>query len=85
MGYNERFIRPVRELTDLELSCEQHLRVVGEIFAYTDENDAQAVELQNRLVTESLDTVIKDVTGVTDEKLLIKIKAAINAVRNIEK
>jgi mannitol-1-phosphate 5-dehydrogenase len=80
LGYDERFIRPIRELNDRNLSFATHLATVAKIFKYTDESDAQAVELQKRLATEDLIEVIKSVTGLTDIKLVTAIKEAVVAL-----
>ena len=80
LGYDERFIRPIRELNDRNLSFATHLATVAKIFEYTDDSDAQAVELQKRLATEDLTEVIKSVTGLTDIKLVTAIKEAVEAL-----
>lgn len=73
LGYNERFIRPIRELEKYGESYVAHLDVVGKIFTYKDKNDAQAVELQERLVTSDLIALIKEITGLSNQKLLMEI------------
>lgn len=83
LGYDERFIRPIRELNERGLSADNLLAVVGKIFVYTDELDAQAVELQTKLANEDLVAVIKEVTGVTDEALINKIKASVEASKQV--
>ncbi|GFH42845.1 mannitol-1-phosphate 5-dehydrogenase [Lactococcus hodotermopsidis] len=80
LGYDERFIRPIRELNDRNLSYDTHLATTAKIFKYTDATDPQAVELQNRLATENVTTVIESVTGVTDSKLVTAIKKAIDTL-----
>lgn len=79
LGYDERFIRPIRELSERDLPCDTLIATVGKIFTYQDENDQQAVELQAKLATTPLVDVIKDVTGVTDAALIAKLTAAIKA------
>ena len=76
LGYDERFIRPIRELSERGLSYTNHMDTVGKIFAYTDETDPQSVELQEKLASTDLTTVIKEVTGLSDEKLIAEIEAA---------
>lgn len=77
LGYDERFIRPIRELNDRNLSYQAHLDVVGKIFAYKDENDAQAIELQEKLNSIPLKDVIKEVTGLSDENLIEQIQTVV--------
>lgn len=76
LGYDERFIRPIRELHDRNLSYQQLLTVVGLIFNYRDEKDEQSVELQKMLQNESLEDVVRKVTQLTDETLIAEIVAA---------
>lgn len=76
LGYDERFIRPIRELHDRNLSYQQLLTVVGLIFNYCDEKDEQSVELQKMLQNESLEAVVRKVTQLTDETLIAEIVAA---------
>ncbi|GFH40571.1 mannitol-1-phosphate 5-dehydrogenase [Pseudolactococcus insecticola] len=80
LGYDERFIRPIRELNDRNLSYATHLATAAKIFKYTDASDEQAVDLQNRLATEDLTQVIESVTGVKEPKLVQELKTAIEAL-----
>ncbi|MEG1531260.1 MAG: mannitol-1-phosphate 5-dehydrogenase, partial [Lactococcus sp.] len=76
LGYDERFIRPIRELSERGLSYQSHLEVVGKIFAYKDENDKEAVVLQEALKEKGLNAVIREVTRLTDETLIAEIEAS---------
>ncbi|GBG97328.1 mannitol-1-phosphate 5-dehydrogenase [Lactococcus termiticola] len=75
LGYDERFIRPIRELKANGKGYGAHLDVVGKIFSYKDVEDPQAVELQERLANERLVDVIKEVTGLKDADLIAEIEA----------
>ncbi|MCL2114089.1 MAG: mannitol-1-phosphate 5-dehydrogenase [Streptococcaceae bacterium] len=77
LGYDERFIRPIRELKNRGLSYVAHLDVVGKIFSYIDDSDSQAVELQSMLKSSDLEEVIKKVTDLTDEKLISEIETVV--------
>lgn len=77
LGYDERFIRPIRELKEHGKTYAAHLDVVGKIFAYKDENDDQAVELQKRLASTDLKVLIKEITGLLDEGLVSEIEAIV--------
>jgi mannitol-1-phosphate 5-dehydrogenase len=81
LGYDERFIRPIRELNEFGLSYENHLNVVGKIFAYNDPQDEQSVALHEKLATNNLADVIKEVTGLSDEKLIKEIETVVQATR----
>ena len=78
LGYDERFIRPIRELSERGLSYQNHLDIVGKIFAYQDENDEEAVQLQEKLATRELSELIEEVTGLTNQKIISEIELIIN-------
>jgi len=78
LGYEERFIQPLREANERGLPTEALIRTIGKIFAYDDPNDEESVELQKRLKEEDTESLIKDVTGLTDEKLVGAIKESVN-------
>ncbi|MBF0786330.1 MULTISPECIES: mannitol-1-phosphate 5-dehydrogenase [unclassified Streptococcus] len=77
LGYDERFIRPIRELRERGLSYDALLQTVRYIFEYKDETDTQSLELQEMLAQESLTSVIEKVTGLTDLTLVAEIATAV--------
>lgn len=77
LGYEERFIQPLRETNERGLPTEALIRTIGKIFTYDDPNDEESVELQKRLKEEDTESLIKDVTGLTDEKLVGAIKESV--------
>ena len=77
MGYDERFIRPIRELRERDLSYSNLLQTVAYVFSYRDEDDPQSVELQRMLENQELTDVVKEVTGVTDKVLVEEIVSAV--------
>ncbi|HFI0451259.1 TPA: mannitol-1-phosphate 5-dehydrogenase [Streptococcus suis] len=77
LGYNERFIRPIRELRERGLSYDNLLATVSYIFGYKDETDEQSVQLQALLQEKSLPEVVAEVTGVTEPALIAEIVAVI--------
>lgn len=78
LGYNERFIRPIREGNELGIEVNHLIAMVGMIFNYYDEQDAESLELADKLANENLNQVIKEVTGIKDNVLLEKIIENIN-------
>ena len=82
LGYDERFIRPIRELNDRGLSYDNHLATVGKVFVYNDPEDAQSVELMEKFVNQPVADVIQEVTSLTDAKLLSEIKDQIEFAGN---
>lgn len=81
LGYDERFIRPIREADERGLKIDSLVSTVGKALAYDDINDEESVKLRLRLKEESADKVIKDITKLTDEKLLKKITEAYNTFK----
>lgn len=77
LGYDERFIRPIRELKERGLSYDHLMKTVGYVFSYNDPNDAQSVELQQMLADKDVETVVKEVTGLKDTDLIAEIVATI--------
>ena len=81
LGYNERFIRPIRELKERGLDYSNLLAVVGLAFNFDNPQDDQSVALQEKLQKQSLEEVIQDVTGLDDADLIHEIKAAVEAAK----
>lgn len=79
LGYDERFIRPIRELKERGLTYTHLLEVVGMIFHYQDAQDTQSVELHEKLANEELVAVIQEVTGLGDQELVTEIKQMVLA------
>ncbi|MCZ0717613.1 mannitol-1-phosphate 5-dehydrogenase [Aerococcus kribbianus] len=77
LGYNERFIGPLRECQERGLNYDRLKETVAMIFKYDDPNDAQSQELQEKLTDSDLDSVIKEVTGLTDTQLIAEISQEI--------
>lgn len=77
LGYDERFIRPIRELRERGLSYDNLLATVSYIFGYKDETDEQSVQLQALLHEKSLPEVVAEVTGLTEPALIAEIVAVI--------
>lgn len=78
LGYDERFIRPIRELKARGLGYMHLIEVVAMILKYNDPQDEQSVQLQTMLKDQSLETVIAEVTGVDDNTLIAEIIAEYN-------
>ena len=79
LGYDERFIRPIRELKERGLSYQYLLQTVAYVFSYQDETDEQSVQLQALLAEKSLEEVVKEVTGLSDQDLIAEIVSAVEA------
>ena len=80
LGYDERFIRPLREASERGLSYQALLQTIARIFKYDDSQDEQSVELQTLLAEKPLEAVIKQITGLENAQLVDEIKAAVDAL-----
>ncbi|MFV8313214.1 mannitol-1-phosphate 5-dehydrogenase [Aerococcus urinaeequi] len=77
LGYDERFIRPIREAKERGLAYDALLETVAYIFEYSDADDEQSQELQKMLANQPLDQVIQTVTGLEDADLVAEIASKI--------
>lgn len=73
LGYDERFIRPIREAKAYALSYQALVEVVAMIFHYDEPSDEESVRLQKMLKEKSLTAVIQEVTGLTDTTIIEEI------------
>ncbi|MGF2055408.1 mannitol-1-phosphate 5-dehydrogenase [Vagococcus fluvialis] len=78
LGYDERFIRPIREANELGIEVNHLIAMVGMIFNYYDEQDTESHKLADKLAKENLNQVIKEVTGIKDNVLIERIIENIN-------
>ena len=76
LGYNERFMLPIRELAERGLEYTNLVDTVGMIFHYDDPADEESVRLQKMLKEKPVTDVIQEVTGIEDETLIQTIKRA---------
>ena len=77
LGYDERFIRPIREAKERGLTYDALLSTVAYIFEYNDAEDEQSQELQKMLAEQPLNQVIQTVTGLEDADLIAEIEGEI--------
>ncbi|AKP68280.1 mannitol-1-phosphate 5-dehydrogenase [Companilactobacillus ginsenosidimutans] len=76
LGFDERFIRPIRELKERNLDYSVLLDTVGMILTFDEPKDSESVELQKMLRESSPKEVITKVTGLKDEDLINEIVAS---------
>lgn len=74
LGYNERFIRPIREAYERDLSHEALSKTTAMIFHYDDPHDDESVKLNAMLEKQTLKETIKTVTELTQEPLIEEIE-----------
>lgn len=81
LGFDERFIRPIRELKSRGLDYSALLETAAKVFLYRDEKDAQAVELAGKLANQDLTSVIEEVTSLQDKALIQEIQATVENLK----
>ena len=74
LGYDERFIRPIRETNDSHLKNEALIKTVAMILTYRDEKDPESIELARLIENASISEVISTVTNLTNSDLIAIIK-----------
>ncbi|MEX2803942.1 mannitol-1-phosphate 5-dehydrogenase [Streptococcus sp. H31] len=77
LGFDERFIRPIRELKERQLPYDNLLRTVSFVFKYNDPDDEQSRQLQESLAQKSTEQVVAEVTGLQDSALIAEIVSSI--------
>lgn len=73
LGYDERFIRPIREANERGLETDHLIQTVAKALVYRDANDEESQQLEKLLKNESVEAVIRKVTQLKDEMLIEKI------------
>lgn len=73
LGYNERFIKPIRECKENLLSYENLAKTCAYILKFKDENDTQAVEMNKILQEKEITTAIAKITEIKDSEIINKI------------
>lgn len=76
LGYNERFIRPIRECREWGLAYDTLLKTAGRIFTFDEPNDQESVRLMKMVADQPLDKVVAEVTGIKDQALLDEVVAS---------
>lgn len=75
LGYDERFIKPLREAYARQLTVDALIRTVAKAFCYRDENDEESKELTRLFAEKPVAEVVRQVTKLTEEELISKIVA----------
>jgi mannitol-1-phosphate 5-dehydrogenase len=74
LGFNERFIRPIRELKERGLPYGSLLEASAFVLSHDDPSDAESVKLQALLKDcDGIERVIADITGLSDGQLIAEI------------
>lgn len=74
LGYNERFIKPIRETAELGLSNDALLKACSYILTFKSADDEQSIELEKLIADKGVVPALKEVTQLNDETILNKIE-----------
>ncbi|WP_313469186.1 mannitol-1-phosphate 5-dehydrogenase [Carnobacterium sp.] len=80
LGYDERFIRPIREANERNLSTDHLIKTVAKILVYRDAADEESQKLAELLAEKPVEEVIKEVTSLKDTALINKITEEYNKI-----
>ncbi|GBG95843.1 mannitol-1-phosphate 5-dehydrogenase [Ligilactobacillus salitolerans] len=78
LGYDERFIRPIREAKERGLGYAKLLETVGKIYQFNVAEDDESVKLQQMLQAKFAE-VVTETTGLKDEDLIAEIAGKMSA------
>jgi mannitol-1-phosphate 5-dehydrogenase len=82
LSANERFIKPLSTALEYDLPIDNLVLGIGAALHFRNEEDNQAVELEEKINKLGLDKAIAEITGLTDPKLIEKI---IDAYKSLDK
>lgn len=78
IGYDERFIRPMREAYERGLPVDHLINTVAKVLIYRDDSDEESEQLAQLLAEKPVEQVVKEVTGLEEKNLIDKIVARYN-------
>lgn len=76
LGYNERFVRPLREAYERDLEVEALVRTIAKILVYRDEADEESQKLAQLLTEKNVEEVVQEITELKDQELIDQIVTA---------
>lgn len=85
LGYDERFIRPIREANEKGLETKHLIQTVAKALLYRDVNDEESQQLEKLLKDTSVEAVIREVTQLKEETLIGKIAKEYTLLSNTKK
>lgn len=85
LGYDERFIRPIREANEKGLETKHLIQTVAKALLYRDVNDEESQQLEKLLNDKSVEAVIREVTQLKEETLIGKIAKEYTLLSNTKK
>ncbi|HCM89803.1 MULTISPECIES: mannitol-1-phosphate 5-dehydrogenase [Vagococcus] len=73
LGYEERFIRPIREMGTYDIEANHLIAMAGMVLNYKDPADEESQRLQEMLNKQDMKSVIAEITNINDESLLVEM------------
>ena len=73
LGKQERFVKPTLELAEKKLNNSALISTIATVLAYTEPTDEEAVILQEKIANASLETVIEEITGLSNQPIITQI------------
>ncbi|WP_156286169.1 mannitol-1-phosphate 5-dehydrogenase [Oceanivirga salmonicida] len=70
LGYNERFIKPIRECKERGLEINNLATICSYILKYRSVDDEQSLELEKMLNEIPVEKVFKQITGLEDDEII---------------
>ncbi len=78
LSNQERIVGPLVKLHEMNLDIKHSIKSVAIALSYRNPDDAEAVKLEEMFKTNSLNEVIKDVTGITNDSIVNEIAEIYN-------
>lgn len=66
LSYNDRLIKPLRGTLEFNTKNDSLVHGIAAAMAYRNENDPQAVTLRNKIESQDLKSVFREITSLTD-------------------
>lgn len=82
LGYNERFIRPIREAKARGLNYAVLLQTVGMIYTFDEPDDAESQQMLQMIREKPFREVVTATTGLKDEALITEIVESYQKIAN---
>ena len=82
LGSDERLIKPLRNLYQLDLPLENLTIVIAAAFSFDNPEDEEAVRLQEYIQKNGIDKAVPNFTGIEAQELINKIKENYHKVKD---
>lgn len=82
LGYDERLIKPLRNLFELGLPLKNLSIVIAAAFSFDNPEDEEAVKMQKYIQENGIEQAIEHFTGIKEKELINKIEKSYNKLNN---